>query len=69
MLEGDEIKIKIRSKIKRGTQKSEMPPGGILFFLLFLGFWGFLFLCVNGLRSRSGIAAPVIFSPGRCPGG
>jgi hypothetical protein len=24
MQEGDEIKIKIRSKIKRGTQKSEM---------------------------------------------
>jgi hypothetical protein len=25
--EGDEIKIKIRSKIKRGTQKREMHPG------------------------------------------
>ena len=25
-LEGDEIKIRIRSKIKRGTQKSEMHP-------------------------------------------
>jgi len=26
MQEGDEIKIKIRSKIKRGTQKSECTP-------------------------------------------
>jgi hypothetical protein len=28
MQEGDEIKIKIRSKIKRGTQKCERHPSG-----------------------------------------
>jgi hypothetical protein len=27
MQEGEEIKIKMRSKIKRGTQKSVMRPG------------------------------------------